>query len=116
MTALLRATHPQVRNVLDAPAQMQRETELLRAAAGRVGDGDLETLLGVAASAWPDGQPPLSALRFDNGRLSFSGAGWSAQQVEQFRSQLNAGGIGEWSVTHEGATVTLSRAAVKASS
>jgi general secretion pathway protein L len=116
MTALLRATHPQVRNVLDAPAQMQRETELLRAAAGRVGDSDLETLLGVAASAWPDGLPPLSMLRFDNGRLSFSGTGWSAQQVEQFRTQLNAGGIGEWSVTHEGPTVTLSRAAVKAAS
>lgn len=115
MTALLRATHPQVRAVLDAPAQMQRETELLRAAAGRVGDSDLETLLGVAASAWPDGQPPLATLRFENGRLSFSGAGWSAQQVEQFRSQLNAGGIGEWSVTQDGATVTLSRT-VKAAS
>ena len=54
-------------------------------------------------------------LRFDNGRLSFSGAGWSPQQVEQFRTQLNAGGIGEWSVTQDGATVTLSRA-TKASS
>jgi general secretion pathway protein L len=114
MSALLRSTHPQVRSVLDAPAQMERETELLRAAAGRVGDSDLETLLGVAASAWPDGQPPLSALRYENGRLSFS-AGWSPQQVDQFRTQLNAGGIGQWSVTQDGGTVTLSHA-TKASS
>ena len=46
---LLRSTFPQVRAVLDAPLQMQRETEALRAAAGRAGDDDLEALLGAAA-------------------------------------------------------------------
>jgi general secretion pathway protein L len=107
MTALLRATHPQVRAVLDAQAQMQRETDLLRVAAGRSGDNDLETLLGLAASAWPDGQPPLQTLRFDGGRLSFSTSGWSEAQVSQFRSQLTSA---DWAVTQDGATLSITRA------
>ena len=108
MTALLRSTHPQVRNVLDAPAQMQRETEQLRAAAGRSGDTDLETLLGLAASAWPAGQAPVQTLKYENGRLSFATVGWNEAQVSQFRSQL---GAGDWAVTQDGSTLTISRAA-----
>jgi len=107
MTTVLRAAHPQVRAVLDAPAQMQRETDLLRAAAGKSGDTDLETLLGLAASAWPEGQAPLATLRFENGRLSFAATGWSEAQVSQFRSQL---GTGEWAVSQDGATLTIGRA------
>ena len=44
-------THPQVRAVLDAPLQMARENDLLRASAGRPGDTDLEPLLQAAATA-----------------------------------------------------------------
>jgi general secretion pathway protein L len=110
MNALLRTTHPQVRAILDAPAQMVRETDLLRAAAGRTGEGDLETLLGVAATAWPNGQPPLQMLKFDNGRLSFARAGWTDDQVNQFRSQI-AAVAGDWSVTQDGTTLVLARAA-----
>lgn len=113
MTTLLRATHPQVRAVLDAPAQMLRETELLRAAAGKSGDTDLETLLGLAASAWPEDQPPLATLRYEGGRLSFATTGWSEAQVSQFRAQL---GGGEWAVNHDGATVTIGRAAARSAS
>lgn len=112
MTALLRTTHPQVRAVLDAPAQMQRETDVLRAAAGKSGDTDLETLLSLAASAWPEGQPPLATLRYEAGRLSFATSGWSETQVSQFRNQL---GGGEWSVSLDGATLTIGRAAPKSS-
>jgi general secretion pathway protein L len=108
MTDLLKSVHPQVRAVLDAPAQMQRETELLRAAAGKVGDSDFETLLGVAAAAWPEGQPPLQTLKFENGRLSFAASGWNEAQVSQFRAQL---GAADWAVTQDGATLTLRRAA-----
>jgi general secretion pathway protein L len=64
MAELLRSTHPGVRAVLDAPVQMQRETDRLRAAAGRAGDNDLEVLLGAAATAWPDGLGPVQTLRF----------------------------------------------------
>lgn len=92
MNDLLRSTHPQVRAVLDAPTQMQRETELLRAAAGRAGDADLEPLLALAAQAWPLGQPPVQTLRFESGRLTLPATGWAPQQVEQFRSRVAAAG------------------------
>jgi general secretion pathway protein L len=106
MVTLLRTAHPQVRAVLDAPAQMQRETDLLRAAAGKAGDSDLETLLGAAAAAWPVGQAPLQTLKFDNGRLMFAAVGWSESQVSEFRGQLSAGG---WTVAQEGSALTVSR-------
>mgnify|MGYP003487404983 FL=1 len=104
--ALLRTAHPQVRAVLDAPAQMVRETDLLRAAAGKTGDNDLETLLGTAAAAWPAGQAPLQTLKFDNGRLMFAAVGWSETQIAEFRSQLAGGG---WTVAQEGSALTVSR-------
>jgi general secretion pathway protein L len=105
---LLKGTYPQVRAVVDASAQMARETDLLRAAAGQIGEGDLETLLGVAASAWPDGQSPMQTLRFEPGRLSFSSNGWSEAQITGFRSQLAAAG---WSVVSDGGALIVSRAA-----
>jgi general secretion pathway protein L len=106
MTQLLRVTHPQLRTVLDAPVQMQRETDALRAAAGKAGESDLEPLLGVAAAAWPEGQPALQTLRFDNGRLSFPAAGWSEPQIAQFRAQLASGG---WDAALNNGVLSISR-------
>lgn len=106
MTQLLRSSHPQVRTVLDAPVQMQRETDALRAAAGRSAEADLEVALGAAAAAWPDGQPPLATLRFENGRLSFSAAGWPEAQIAQFRAQLAGSG---WDVAAANGVLTVSR-------
>jgi general secretion pathway protein L len=82
-----------VRVVLDAPLQMQRETERLRVAAGRPGDADLEALLGVAAAAWPDGQGPVQTLRFEGGRLTLAAPGFGPAQMQQFAVRLNAGGF-----------------------
>ncbi len=106
LVSILRTAHPQVRAVQDAPIQMQRETDLLRAAAGKTGDNDLETLLGAAAAAWPSGQAPLQTLKFDNGRLMFAAVGWSEQQIAEFRSQLAGGG---WTVAQEGSALSLAR-------
>lgn len=92
MEALLRSSFPQLRTVLDVPVQMQRETDALREAAGVPGDNDFETLLGAAAMAWPDGQPPATQLRFEPGRLSLVATGWAEPQQAQFRSRLMAGG------------------------
>lgn len=93
MAELLLATHPGVRTVLDAPLQMQRETERLRGAAGRIGDADLETLLGVAAAAWPDGQGPVQTLRYEAGRLTVAAPGWAEAQQGQFRERLRGAGF-----------------------
>jgi len=108
MTALLRSAHPGVRAIIDPAAQMQRETELLRAAAGRPGDGDLEVLLGAAAAAWPDGQGPVQTLRFEGGRLTLAAPGWGEPQLAQFRERLRPAG---YTVELAEGRVTLVRAA-----
>ncbi|MFM2406517.1 MAG: hypothetical protein RL223_4397 [Pseudomonadota bacterium] len=91
MVTLLTRTHPQVRAVLDAPVQMERENEMLRASAGRAGDGDLETLLQVAASVWPEGRPPQT-LAFEPGELRLGVQGLPPELIEQMRATLAPGG------------------------
>jgi general secretion pathway protein L len=93
LTRILRQAHPQVSAVLDAPVQMQRETEALRAAAGQVGDSDLEALMGAVATAWPPEQPAAS-LQYDGTTLSLSPpAGWGPDEFVQLRARLGSAGI-----------------------
>jgi general secretion pathway protein L len=108
MTDLLKSAHPNVRTVLDAPLQMQRETERLRAAAGRTGDNDLEALMGAAASAWPEGMGPTQSLRFEAGRLTLAAPGFADAQMAQFRDRLR--GLGFALEISEG-RMTVSRSA-----
>jgi general secretion pathway protein L len=93
MNTLLQGTHPQVRAVLDAPLQMQRETEALRSAAGKPGDNDLEPLMAAAAAAWPDGQAPVQSLRFEPGKLVLVAPGWTPEQIAQFQQRLRPAGL-----------------------
>lgn len=83
---LLRQSFPQVRVVRDAPAQMLRETELLRGNAGQPGPGDLEDLLSAVARAWPPGPAALPGLRFEPNQLLLTGI--SAPLRAQLREQL----------------------------
>lgn len=106
MVQVLQTAYPQVKVVIDAPTQMQRETDTLRAAAGKAGDGDLESLLQAAASAWPPDRPPVESVRFVPGKLTLSAAGWTPEQVAQFRSQLQPAG---WRVDTDGNQLVLSR-------
>jgi len=107
MVALLKATHPQVRSVLDAQAQMTRETAALRRAAGQPGEGDLEPMLAAAAAAWPAGQPPAPTLQFEPGRLVIGAPGWDAARLQALREPLEAAG---WSVDYSAGKLTLARA------
>ena len=108
MVTLLKTTFPNVSVVLDAPLQMTRETEALRATAGQPGDNDLETLLAAAAAGWPDDQEPVASLRFEPGRLTLGVPGWDAEQAGALREQLQAAG---WAVSLEGQMLTIARAA-----
>jgi general secretion pathway protein L len=108
MTALLRSSFPQVRAVLDAPLQMQRETDALRAGAGRVGDADLEPLLEAAAAAWPKSRPAVDTLRYETGRLTLAAPGWTAEETSRFSEQLRSEG---WRVEAGDGRFVLSRAA-----
>lgn len=93
MNTLLQGTHPQVRAVLDAPLQMQRETETLRGSAGKPGDNDLEPLMAAAAAAWPDGRAPVQNLRFEPGKLVLMAPGWTPEQLAQFQQRLRPAGL-----------------------
>lgn len=110
MQSLVKATYPNVNAQdvqRDADAVMQRETQALRTLAGKPGDGDFETMLQAAASAWPADRPPVETLRFEPGKLTLSAAGWSDAQVSQFRSLLGPGG---WAVESIQGRLVLSRA------
>jgi general secretion pathway protein L len=103
----LQATFPQVSAVLDAPLQMQREVDTLRAAAGRPSATDIEPMLLAAAAAWPPSQPPVDNLRYESGRLTLAATGWSEAEMTQFRSQLQPAG---WQVDAADGRVSLSPA------
>lgn len=107
MDQLLTSSFPKVRAILDAPAQMRRETEALRLLAGRAGDEDLEALLAAFASAWPADRGPIDALSFESGRLSLPSAGWSEAQLQSLRSLLQSEG---WQLETSDGRMSLSRA------
>lgn len=105
--ALMAQVHPQVRTVIDAPLQMERENDQLRMQAGRPGGADLEPMLAAAAAAWPDTQGPVQSFRFQPGQLTLATGGWSDNDVKQFSDRLRPGG---WAVEPGPGRVTLSRA------
>lgn len=107
LSTTLTTTFPQVRAVMDAPVQMQKQLDLLRINAGSVGEQDLEALLGAAALAWPGDRPPAEALAFEPGRLTVSAAGWNPAQVDNFRNQLQSEG---WQLDASEGKLTISRA------
>lgn len=88
MNSLLQTTFPQVRAIIDAPAQMTRALDTLRVNAGQPGETDLETLLAAAHHVWPDGMPPAQALHFEIGQLRIVAPGWTPQRVQQVRPRL----------------------------
>ena len=110
IAGVVKATFPGVSEfdiARDVNAVVQRETNALRTQAGKPGDADLEPLLQAAASAWPSDRPPVENLRFEAGKLTLGASGWSAAQIEQFRSQLRPGG---WNVEAAEGRLILSRA------
>lgn len=105
MTPLLQSAHPQVRAVLDAPVQMQRETDSLRASAGKPGEADLEAALQAAALGWPAFKP-VQTLGYENGRLTLAVPDWNEAQIAAFRDTLAPTG---WRVEAMDGRLTLSR-------
>ncbi|MEJ6006368.1 type II secretion system protein GspL [Paucibacter sp. AS339] len=107
LDSTLTQAFPQLRVIRDAPIQMQRETDLLRASAGRASEQDLESLLAAAAIAWPTERGPVDSLAFEPGRLQLPSAGWSEAQIQQFRTQLRSEG---WQLETSEGRLTVSRA------
>lgn len=79
---ILTETFPQVQVVIDAPLQMTRELDLLRAATGQLSAADLEPLLATAGRL-PGDRP--GRMEFVPGQLQLHGLQWSGEQQEQAR-------------------------------
>ena len=93
LAAAVAEAFPNLKTIYDPAAQAQREIDTLRAAAGRPGDGDIETLLQAAESAWPQSHSPISNLKFEPGRLTLPADGWTPQEIERFTTQLRAANV-----------------------
>jgi general secretion pathway protein L len=92
MVTVLKAAHPQVQAVLDAPLQMRRETDTLRAQAGQPGENDMDALMQAVAAAWM-GDAAVRGMTYDgNALVVILPAEWGPSQADQVRTRLlNAG-------------------------
>jgi general secretion pathway protein L len=100
---VLTHTFPQVKSVIDAPAQMAREVAALRQATATPASTDLETQLGALASAAPD--RTVQGLTYTRGSVRVRGLGWSAADLTRAQAALQAQGL---TASLEGDTLSLS--------
>lgn len=87
----LTQTFPQVKVVVDAPVQMEREVAQLRQASGTLSPRDLEPLMAAAAHALPPEQPP-TAIEYAAGELLLKGIALDAQALATAESAARASG------------------------
>jgi len=104
----LTQTFPQVKVVVDAPVQMEREVAALRQLTGATSGRDLEAMLGALSGASPP-QRPVSALEFANGELRLKGLAYSADEARNVAGTLRGQGLsavlqGETLVVTQGGT------------
>ena len=93
-TAVSRAlteTFPQVKVVVDAPIQMEREVAALRQLTGASSRGDLEAMLGTLSASAPPGRP-VSALEFSGSELRVKGLASTAEEAQRFAGTLKGQG------------------------
>lgn len=90
---LVQDTFPQVRLVVDAPLQMAREVQRLRAASGQASPHDLEWQLAALGRAWPAHWPTPSALSYQDGTLSWAAPKAAAAQDMAWSRALQDQGL-----------------------
>jgi general secretion pathway protein L len=89
---LLTTTFPQVKVVVDAPVQMQREVSSLRQASGTLGSRDLESMYArFAAIAAVNAAP--AAIDFAAGEVTVKGSGMAASQLSGLQGKLQNAGL-----------------------
>ena len=101
--SLLTQTFPQVRLVVDAPLQMEREVSALRQATGATSGRDLEAMLAALGNAVPVDRS-ASALDFLAGELKVKGLQLSAQEASSLSARLKAQG---YAARQEGDTLIV---------
>jgi general secretion pathway protein L len=91
----LTQTFPQVKVVVDAPLQMEKEVAALRQVTGVASGRDLEAMLGALSTAAPP-QRPVSALDFASGDLRVKGLALRPEEAQGLAGALK--GLGYSSV------------------
>jgi general secretion pathway protein L len=100
---VLTQTFPQVKVVVDAPVQMEREVAALRQATGMASGRDLEAMLAALAQAAPGGRT-IAGIEFTPGELRVRGLGLSPEQVQPVAASLK--GLG-YSAAPQGDVLVL---------
>jgi general secretion pathway protein L len=95
---VLTQTFPNVKTVVDAPLQMERELALLRLSSGALSARDLEAMLSAAGTAVVQGAAP-AGLEFSAGQLTLSGLALTPANVELASGKLS--GLG-YTMRYEG--------------
>ena len=85
----LTETFPQVKVVVDAPLQMEREVQALRQQTGTASPRDLDALLAALAEALPPGRTP-SALEYSAGELRATGMALGREDASAVATRLKA--------------------------
>jgi general secretion pathway protein L len=101
---LLTQTFPQVKVVVDAPLQMQKELAALRQATGAASGRDLEAMLGALSTALP-AQRPVSALEFTGSELRVKGLALRPEEAQSAVGALKSQG---YTATVQGESLTIS--------
>jgi general secretion pathway protein L len=89
--SMLTTTFPNVKLVVDAPVQMEKEVALLRRATGAPSGRDLEAMLGALATAAPAGRV-ATAIEFNGAELRVLGLALQPPQLEPVVSGLKGQG------------------------
>lgn len=88
----LQRSFPQVKLVLDAPLQMQRELARLQQASGTLSHGDLEAMLGVLGQATDDPAAALSSIDFSSAEGRFTVTPGSEDALPTLQQTLQRSG------------------------
>lgn len=83
----LTQTFPQVRVVVDAPLQMEREVTALRLASGAASERDLEAMLAALGSAVPAGRVP-AAIEYAGSEARVKGMELTSEEAAKVTAQL----------------------------
>ncbi len=87
-TTVLQQSFPQVRLVIDAPAQMAREVDRLRQSSGQLNAADLESQLHALGSALPAGVAAPASLAYQDGALQWPALSMTAAEQASFEQSL----------------------------
>ncbi|MBF5003921.1 type II secretion system protein GspL [Diaphorobacter caeni] len=88
----LQQAFPNVKVVVDAPVQMEREVAQLRQAAGSLSHRDFEPLLAAAGAALPVSQVP-SMVEFADSELHLTGVSLTNDELSTVTQRLQADGF-----------------------